>query len=262
MTESNSGTRSFGRYLRFFHQKLFRRLSIDSTRLRQLWELEDIVSYRFRDWKLLDQALTHKSYAHEVLNDNGNHYERMEFLGDAILDAVISDVLLTKFPDADEGDLSKCRSSLVNKRRLARLARRFNLGAFLLLGKGEEQSNGREKPSILACVYESLVGAIYLDGGYRAISKVVRLHFEPLVAPAMKKETYRDFKSRLQEYVQGALKTVPHYILAGESGPPHDKEFEVHIQINGQAYGTGRGKNKKEAQQRAAAATLKQLLGC
>jgi len=234
-------------------------ISLKFTRLQELWELEDKISYRFCDWELLNQALTHKSYANEVFKSMGKDYERLEFLGDSVLDMVISHLLMEKYPESNEGELSKLRSSLVNTKRLAQRARQFNLGKYLLLGKGEDQSQGRSKHSILACVYESILGAIYLDGGHKKVSKVIRSHFDPLLFSKRKKVVYRDFKSRLQEYVQGIFKTVPEYNLMKESGPPHNKEFEINIRINGQTYGTGRGKNKKEAQQRAAAVTLKQL---
>jgi len=251
--------RRLRRPIRFFFRKSIGLISLKFTRLQELWELEDKISYRFCNWELLNQAFTHKSYANEVFKNMGKDYERFEFLGDSVLDTVISHLLMEKYPEANEGELSKLRSSLVNTKRLAQLARQFNLGKYLLLGKGEDQSQGRSKHSILACVYESILGAIYLDGGYKKVSKVIRSHFDSLLFSERKKVVYRDFKSLLQEYVQGPFKTVPEYNLMKESGPPHAKEFEINIRINGQTYGTGRGKNKKEAQQRAAAVTLKQL---
>jgi len=172
---------------------------------------------------------------------------------------VISHMLMKKYPDSNEGELSKQRSSLVNKNRLAQVARSFKVGKYVQLGKGEEQSLGRSKDSILACVYEALVGAMYLDGGYKKVSKAIQSHFGSLLSFERKKPAYRDFKSCLQEHVQSTSKTIPEYNVVKESGPPHDRKFEVSIQINGKTYGTGRGKSKKDAQQRAAAATLKQL---
>jgi ribonuclease-3 len=189
----------------------------------------------------------------------GNHYERLEFLGDSVLDMVISHLLMKKYPDSDEGELSKRRSSLVNKKTLAKMARALNLGEYLQLGKGEEQNLGRSKHSILACVYEALVGAMYLDGGYKKVSRVIQSHFESMLSFEAKKPAYRDFKSLLQEHAQSTFRTIPEYNLVKESGPPHDRKFEITIQINGQTYGTGQGKSKKDAQQRAAAATLEQL---
>lgn len=221
--------------------------------------MEDKIGYRFRDWALLNRALTHKSYDNEVHKNIGNHYERLEYLGDSVLDLVISLLLMEKFPGANEGDLSKRRSFLVNTRKLAHVSRQFGLGKYLLLGKGEESSHGRSKHSILACVYESVVGAIFLDRGYRKAVQVVRGHFEPLLSSKRRKVGYRDFKSVLQEYAQSTFKTVPEYKLVKEVGPPHAREFEVTIHLNGKVYGSGRGKSKKHAQQRAAAATLKQL---
>jgi ribonuclease-3 len=232
---------------------------VEFDRVQQLWELEDRILYRFGDWGLLNQALTHKSYDNEMQENAGNHYERLEFLGDSVLDMVISHLLMKKYPGSNEGELSKRRSSLVNKKTLAQLARNFKVGQYVQLGKGEEQSLGRSKHSILACVYEALVGAMYLDGGYKKVSKLLESHFGALLSVEQKKPDYRDFKSRLQEQVQSTFKTIPEYNLVKESGPPHDRKFEITIQINGQAYGTGRGRSKKDAQQRAAAATLRQL---
>ena len=187
----------FQKYLRFLLNKISGSMPLEFSRFEKLGELEKILSYRFHNWKLLNQSLIHKSYAYETTNNRNNHYERLEFLGDAVLDLAISSLLMKKYPDSNEGELSKRRSSLVNKKRLAELALHFDLGKFLLLGKGEKQSKGRYKPSILSCVYESVIGAIYLDGGYHAASKVIQLHFGRLVSFKTKKESYRDFKSRL-----------------------------------------------------------------
>lgn len=247
------------RHFSFFLKKTLGRSSLKFNRLQELWELEDKIYYRFSDWELFNQALTHKSYAHEMLKDESNHYERLEFLGDAVLDTVISHLLMKRYPQASEGELSKHRSSLVNTKRLAYLARQLGLGRYIHLGKGEDQSQGRFKPTILTCVYEAILGAIYLDGGYKKASLVIKRHFHTLLSSENKKAIYRDYKSRLQEYVQSNFKTTPEYLVVKESGPAHKKEFEITIQINGQLYGKGRGKNKKEAQQRAALATLKQL---
>ena len=248
-----------GRYCRYLFLKVTGRLPVSQTRLRELWALEDRIGYRFRDWDLLNQALTHKSYSNEVLKDTRKHYERIEFLGDSVLDMIISHMLMNKYPESDEGELSKRRSSLVNTRRLAQIATDFCLGAYLLLGKGEEQTLGRSKNSILSCAYEALIGAVYLDSSFSGARTVIRAHFGPLIGGKVKKYVYRDFKSRLQEYVQSTYKTVPEYTLISESGPPHEKEFEICITINGKQYGIGKGKNKKEAQQHAAAEALKQL---
>lgn len=249
------------RIFRYFFCKQLGKTSVPLSRHRELWELEDKISYRFRHCELFNQALTHKSYANETLEDSDNHYERLEFLGDSVLDLVISSLLIKAYPQSNEGDLSKRRSALVNARSLARIGHQFNVGKYLLLGKGEEQTRGRHKHSILGCTYEAIIGAVYLDGGYEKVAKVVQTHFEPLIHFEVKKAGYRDFKSRLQEYAQSTFKAVPEYVLLRESGPPHSKEFEVNIVIDGKPYGNGRGRSKKEAQQRAASATLKQL-GC
>ena len=247
------------RFIRYVFQKQSGSLPVDPARLQILWDLEDKINYRFKDWDLLNQAMTHKSYANEVLKDNDKHYERIEFLGDAVLDTVVSDLLMMKYPKYNEGELSKRRSSLVNTRSLAKFARSIDLGSYLLLGKGEEQTLGRNKNSILACVFEALIGAVYLDRGFSAAFRVIQAHFEPHMTSKVKKYAYRDFKSRLQEFAQGEFKTVPEYTILEESGPAHEKEFEISISINGKTYGKGKGKNKKEAQQRAAAEALKEL---
>ena len=247
------------RNLRYFLRKCLGKVVLDFDRLQKLWKLEDKISYQFSNLELLNQALTHKSYAYESLKNNCKHYEMLEFLGDSVLDMVISHLLMQKYPEASEGELSKNRSSLVNTRRLSILARQFCLGEYILLGKGEDQSQGRSKPTILSCVYEAVIGAIYVDGGFKKVTTVIHTHFKQLVTHKLTRGIYRDFKSRLQEYVQSTFKTIPEYHVLSESGPPHAKEFEVTIKINGKFYGTGRGKNKKEAQQCAAMATLKQI---
>jgi len=250
------------RWLRLFSYYLKKglgKVSLDLARLEKLWELEDKIYYQFSDWELLNQALTHKSYAYETSHNVRNHYEILEFLGDSVLDMVITQLLIKNYPRATEGELSRSRSLLVNTHRLARIAREINLGEYLLLGKGEDQSQGRFKPTILTCAYEALIGAIYLDGGLKGVTRVIQTHFKKLFSPELNQEIFHDFKSRLQEYVQGSFKTIPEYHLIRESGPPHAKQFVIQIKINGKVYGTGYGKNKKEAQQRAAQATLKQL---
>ncbi|MCX8012209.1 MAG: ribonuclease III [Desulfobacterota bacterium] len=250
------------RWLRLFLyylKKSFGKVSLDLARLEKLWELEDKVYYRFSDWDLLNQALTHKSYAYEISPNFRNHYEVLEFLGDSVLDMVISQLLIKNYPRATEGELSRSRSLLVNTYRLTRIAREINLGGYLLLGKGEDQDQGRFKPTILTCAYEALIGAIYLDGGLRKVTRVIRNHFNKLFSHRLNQEIFHDYKSQLQEYVQSSLKTIPEYHLLQESGPPHAKKFVIQIKINGKVYGIGHGRNKKEAQQKAAQATLKQL---
>jgi ribonuclease III len=165
------------------------------------------------------------------------------------------------FPHFAEGDLTKLRSSIVNEKRIAEIARLMNLGDFLLLGKGEDSTDGRRKSSILADTYEALIAAIYLDGGYKRTFKVVKKHFSVILSAAHKGNLLnRDYKSQLQEYSQKIFKDTPAYTVVGTSGPDHNKSFEVTITIKSQIWGKGTGKSKKEAAQKAAHAALGKLI--
>ncbi|MBI4746670.1 MAG: ribonuclease III [Deltaproteobacteria bacterium] len=219
-------------------------------------ELQEKLSYDFKDQQILAQALTHKSYANEkkgIIKDN----ERLEFLGDAVLDLSISHLIMEGFPDLSEGDMSKLRASVVNENYLAVMAEEFELNQYLLLGHGEELSGGRNKPSILADSFEAVIAAIYLDGGFDAAFKTVSRHFSRLLS---KTDLYTDYKTRLQEFTQERLKCMPVYRLKGASGPYHARIFEVELEIDGKLYGTGKGKTKKEAEQKAAKEALEKLV--
>lgn len=215
-------------------------------------EIARKLGYDFRMPELLEEALRHASYVNEAgiaqLSDN----ERLEFLGDAVLGLAVSDILINLFPNASEGHLSKWRASVVNERVLSELARALDLGAHLLLGRGEELSGGREKPSILADTMEALLGGVYLDGGFapakEMVGKLLLRHIEEIAGIGQ----VEDFKSSLQELTQEAYKTRPEYLLIGESGPAHDKTFKVALQIQGRIVAEGEGKSKKEAEQKAA----------
>ncbi len=215
-------------------------------------DIENDLGYRFKRPELLLQAFRHSSYVNEQADPNLRDNERLEFLGDAVLDLAISHLLMKRFPDAAEGLLSKYRSMAVNEAGLNKIARKFNLGEYLLLGKGEEQSRGREKPSILANSMEALIGAIYLDGGFRKSVDVIRRLFAPLLGTISTPDKVHDYKSLLQENTQRIYKTLPKYKLAEEHGPAHDKTFKVILTINGEIMAEGEGKSKKEAEQKAA----------
>jgi ribonuclease III len=222
-------------------------------------KLEKKLSYSFKDSSLLTLALTHTSYTNEnpvgLYPDN----ERLEFLGDAVLDLIITRLLIDKFPEAAEGELSRLRSALVNEQRLSSMAGNFDIGKYLLLGKGEDITGGRNKDSILSAAYEAIIGAIYLDGDFTSAFQVVENHFSRLISAAYDEGFHRDYKTELQEISQSLFSSPPDYILTGEAGPDHDKSFEVGVLMNGNILGKGRGKSKKAAEQQAARETLKHL---
>jgi ribonuclease-3 len=220
--------------------------------------LQKRIAYRFQNGQLLTQALTHRSYLHPR-NEEGEDNERLEFLGDSAIELAVSHLLLSRFPHMAEGGLSKARARLVQEASLASLARRVQLGKVLWLGRGEEETGGRKKDSILAGCLEALMAAVYLDGGYAEAFRVIEGLYAPLLEEMNGELKDQDFKTRLQEHIQKHLKTTPRYIVTAEEGPAHAKAFEVVIAIDGKTYGMGRGKSKKEAEQRAAEETLRSL---
>ena len=213
--------------------------------------LEDKLDYVFRDASLVETALTHRSWMNETQDTLRTDNERLEFLGDAVLALVSSDLLMKRFPEQPEGELSKARAAIVNEAGLARIADTLTLGQWIFLGRGEEQAGGRLKRSLLANAFEALVGAVYLDGGFAAAYRVAGQLIEPSLAdvPA---EANKDFKSRLQELAQAKLQMAPSYTVLSERGPDHAKTFEVAILIGDKEYGRAFGRSKKEAQQSAA----------
>lgn len=220
-------------------------------------KLEDLIDYKFNDRSLMVEALTHSSYANER-HDGTACNERMEFLGDAVLSIVTAQFLFEKFPNLPEGKLSKLRSSLVCTQSLSSFARQIELGSFLLLGKGEMASGGADRPSILEDAFEALIAAIYLDGGMEPAKKHI-LRF--LEAEIENQQTgFRDYKTALQEVVQQNPDETLNYFLVGESGPDHDKRFEVEVHLNSNVIGKGIGRSKKQAEQEAAREALK-LMG-
>lgn len=221
---------------------------------RNLTELEEALGYHFQNRRLLREALTHRSWGFP-------DYERLEFLGDSVLELSVSHLLFEALPTCKEGELSKIRASLVREERLLQIARGLSLGDYLFLGKGEEQTGGRHKPSILASAFEALIGAVYLDGGFEKALDVVKRCFAPYIAEA--KETWKDtdFKTQLQEHVQARLKDLPQYVLLNQTGPEHQKTFEVAVVVKGQVWGIGIGRNKKEAEQKAAEEAFRRLHG-
>lgn len=231
----------------------------DDERAERTEALEALLKYQFRNIDLLTQALTHTSYAHENLQDEPFDNERLEFLGDAVLNLVMSDLVMKQFPDQSEGELTRIRASTVNEKSLARVSRQIGLGRFIFLGKGESQTGGREKPSILADCYEAVLGAVYLDGGYREAFRLLESHFSGVLTRMRRKIPRQDFKSILQEETQNRYQRIPRYSLVKASGPDHEKEFCVSVSVKGTIMGHGVARTKKEAEQRAAEEALGKL---
>lgn len=217
---------------------------------------EERLGYRFRDEELLTLAVTHRSWANEQGTDE--HYERLEFLGDAVLGLVAGQWLFRTLPHLPEGELSKKKAVLVSKPALAAHARRLGLGELLRLGVGEERSGGRKKASLLADSLEAVFGAVYLDGGFDAARDVVR-EFVAHAHETREQELPVDAKTRLQELTQARGLDLPEYRLVAEEGPDHEKEFQVECRVDGDVVGAGAGRSKKLAEQRAATAALDAL---
>ncbi|MCC7441438.1 MAG: ribonuclease III [Bdellovibrionales bacterium] len=229
----------------------------------KLTRLQERMGYTFGDRRVLIQALTHRSYGHErlqelplALRDN----ERLEFLGDAILDAVVSDILLETYPECNEGQLTKMRAAIVNERTLAQVATGLGLGEAIRLGKGEELTGGGTKPSIVGSTLEALIAAVYLDGGFHAVYPVVRHLFARCFQEEEGQGSFYDHKTQLQELVQARFKVTPSYHLRGTRGPDHAKEFEIEVRMRGKALAQASGASKKQAEQNAARRAI-ELMG-
>jgi ribonuclease-3 len=220
-----------------------------------LTALQTAVGYTFSDGDLLHLALTHRSHSSE--NDSVDSYERLEFLGDAVLQLAVTHYLYDEYPELPEGEMAKVRAAVVNERSLAQIARGWRLGEALLLGRGEELTGGREKESILSDVVESILGAVYLEGGFAAAKEVVLRHWMPLVDERAAAPGRRDYKTRLQERIaqSGAR---PRYEV-DDTGPEHAKEFTAQVYIDDELLGTGTGTSKKRAEQAAARAAAEAL---
>ena len=221
-------------------------------------ELQKALGYKFKNINYLKTGLTHSSYANEYKKSNVKCNERQEFLGDAVLSIVVSDYIYKNCPDLPEGDLTKLRAALVCEKSLARYARSINLGKYLLLSKGERRSNGHDRPSILADAFESVIAAIYLDGGMEKARKFVLNFVVPDIKSA-KPIRFKDYKTNLQEIIQKNPEEKLEYVLVGESGPDHDKHFFVEVALNGERIGQGSGSSKKRAEQAAAQAAIEAL---
>ena len=220
-------------------------------------DLETAIGYRFNNITLLQNALAHSSYANERWHNSLKSNERLEFLGDSILGMCVAEYLYCTFPDRPEGELTRMRADMVCEQTLANVAGRIGLGNHLLLGKGEEQGGGRTRNSILADAVESVIAASFLDGGMDAAKAFIQKFI--LVEVPVKKLNNVDYKTSLQELVQQKKNQVLTYTLVGESGPDHDKHFEVEVRLNGKVVGLGSGSSKKRAEQDAARVAIEAL---
>ena len=221
-------------------------------------EFEEIIGYSFKNTELLHEALSHSSYANEG-KKNRKSNERLEFLGDSVLSIIVSTYLFDHFSHLPEGELTKIRASLVCEKALFGFAQRIELGRFILLGKGEENTGGRERPSIVSDAFEAVIAAVYLDGGMDAATKYV-LGFIPKDIDSRKAITFNDYKTILQEIIQRNPEEKVEYVLREQRGPAHDKAFVVQVCLNNNPIGTGEGRSKKQAEQMAAKEAL-ELMG-
>lgn len=223
----------------------------------RLNELTNSLGYQFKNGDLALQALTHKSYHYEHLVNSVGHNERFEFLGDAVLDLVLTAELMRLLPDRTEGELSKIRASLVNETMLAEIAVELNFQRAIRLGKGEKQSGGAQKPRLLASFIEAFFGALFVDAGYDGARILIEKIFAKRMNDLDLTVHYKDdFKTRFQEKLQGVAKTTPQYVLDSEEGPDHDKTFHVSVKVNERIVATGSGRSKKQAEQEAARRAL------
>ncbi len=218
-----------------------------------LKEFQQLLGYHFTNQALLKEALTHKSAK------RGTHNERLEFLGDAVLDLIIGEFLYKKFPNSPEGELSKMRASMVNEKALAEIARSLMIGKYLFISKSEEQNKGREKDSILSNAFEAIMGAVYLESGLKTVKVLVQSLLEKIFPAIDIKNLFYDYKTSLQEITQARFGETPEYVLIDANGPDHNKNFLMSVRICNKEYARANGKNKKEAQQICAKIALELL---
>ncbi|HPZ07323.1 MAG TPA: ribonuclease III [Candidatus Eremiobacteraeota bacterium] len=227
-------------------------------RTSSIKKLETIIGYKFKEQSILENALTHESYVHEVRGYSLNHYEQLEFLGDAVLGLAVCHILFKKYRKKSEGWLAKAKALIVSKDIIIKKALKINLGLYLRLGRGELKSGGKNRPSILTDSFEALIGAMFLDGGYEICKNFIAIQFkEELIN--VKKEEFLDFKTLLQELSQSHFNTLPIYEVMEEIGPEHEKIFHIIVKINNIVMEEGFGKTKKEAGQIAARKAVEKL---
>ena len=230
------------------------------NRLRQINKLQSILKIKFRNKSLLNRALTHRSYLNEA-GPGARDNERLEYLGDSVLALVVNEYLFKRFEKYPEGDLAKIKSAVVSEATLFKVARELNLGSFLLMGKGEELSGGRARPSILANSLEAVIGALYLDSGLKDCKKLVLSLLKSDIERIDSMESYRDPKTTLQEYVQKKYRERPLYEIIAESGPDHQKQFTVRLVVAGKSVAEGTGASKRGAEMEAARKALEMIYG-
>jgi len=228
--------------------------AIDTARLAAV---QDRIGHRFADPSLLHRALTHRSWAAEHQGSRDN--ERLEYLGDAVIDLVVGALLFRHHPQASEGELTAWRAALVNTDQLARIATDLGIGDALFLGRGEAAAGGKRKASLLGSAYEAVIGAVFLDGGFEAAQRVVEAHFTPWLDRAPRLLVRGESKNRLQEYLQAHYGETPEYVLVDETGPDHAKTFTMEVWFRGRPLGRGSGSSKKTAEKMAAAEALERL---
>ncbi len=231
---------------------------LSDKRARLLSKLERAVGYEFSDPRKLNHAFIHRSHAHEN-PEAGRDNEQLEFLGDAVIDLVICSHIVNTYPKLSEGELTELRSTVASSRCLARIGRRLSLGRYLLLGKGEEQSGGRKKDSLLANAFEALAGAIYLDSDFPRTFAVLDPFVKREIKEAIRHDQQEQYKNKVQALAQERFGRLPSYRVLREKGPDHDKTFEIELVLNGKTLGKGKGKSKKEAAQQAAKTAYKKL---
>ncbi|MCF7945816.1 MAG: ribonuclease III [Spirochaetia bacterium] len=224
---------------------------VTSERKKELLLFEKLSGIRFRKLEFLNLAFSHRSYANEQLEEIDNN-EKLEFLGDSVLGLVISEYLYTELQDMVEGDFARIKSFVVSEDSLAEVAKRIKVDNYILIGKGEEYSGGRNKKAILADCMEAIIGAYYIDSGYKPVKTFILNYLVPEINKVLENKHKKDYKTLLQEFVQKNFKTYPKYSVVKRTGPDHNKIFWVNVVIHGKEYGPGKGKNKKEAEQEAA----------
>ncbi len=229
------------------------------AQIPKLTELQNILGHEFNKTKLLLRALTHRSFTYEHPELPRDDNETLEFLGDAVIDLAVGLMLFNHYPRKAEGDLTKIRAALVQESGLALVAHKLNLGKYLLLGKGEDNSGGRQKDSLLSCTYEAVIGAIFIDAGYEKAAVILRNHFADRLEIGRDTGKITDAKSSLQELTQGEHGITPGYVLENSQGPDHDKTFTIAVELNGKKIAAASAKSKKAAEQKAAALALERL---
>jgi ribonuclease III len=233
--------------------------TVTPERKKELQLFEKHAGIRFRKIDLLNLAFSHRSFANENPQEVDNN-EKLEFLGDAVLGLVVNDYLFRVLTDRAEGELARIKSFVVSEGSLAGIAKEIRVDNFILIGKGEEYSGGRSKRALLADALEAIIGAYYLDSGLKPCRRFILRYIVPEINKVLEDKHKKDYKTLLQEHVQKRHKTYPRYTLAQKTGPDHDKTFWIEVHVNGETFGPGMGKNKKEAEQNAAGIAYRELL--